>query len=217
MQPPKTALGLVGVVLLLSASHGDIETAVRERIRRQTGHSRETIEKGKERWAIKTLADAGAARLKPKSIWKTTVNQLVHLPAERGKEQIRLATETKIVRVRARLVGISLEKDGDYHVAIADPDTGQTMIAEAVNPKYFSNRKWKSTIQQVRKAFDQQFHRSPNAKFSDPKFTELIGEATIEGVLFFDRAHGQIGKARNNLEIHPILRIRFSHARSASG
>jgi hypothetical protein len=38
-------------------------------------------------------------------------------------------------------------------------------------------------------------------------FKELHGSATITGVLFFDFAHHQRGKAPNVAELHPVLRF----------
>ena len=34
-------------------------------------------------------------------------------------------------------------------------------------------------------------------------------EFTMTGVLFRDRAHGQTGKADNNLELHPVLKLKM--------
>ena len=42
------------------------------------------------------------------------------------------------------------------------------------------------------------------------QFNETGGiPVTVTGVGFFDRSHGQTGRASNNLEIHPILDIKF--------
>jgi hypothetical protein len=38
-------------------------------------------------------------------------------------------------------------------------------------------------------------------------FTRLSGTATIDGVAFFDFAHGQRGAAANQVELHPVLRF----------
>jgi hypothetical protein len=42
--------------------------------------------------------------------------------------------ETTVYHVRARLLAIKLEQDGDIHLVIADPRTGGTMIAEFPAP-----------------------------------------------------------------------------------
>ena len=38
-------------------------------------------------------------------------------------------------------------------------------------------------------------------------FTRLSGTATIDGVAFFDFAHGQRGASANQIELHPVLRF----------
>jgi len=42
---------------------------------------------------------------------------------------------------------------------------------------------------------------------SEPR--QLNGLATITGVAFFDRVHGQIGVAPNGIELHPVLSIKI--------
>jgi hypothetical protein len=46
-------------------------------------------------------------------------------------------------------------------------------------------------------------------------FNELHGSATITGVLFFDFAHHQRGRAPNVAELHPVLRFFDSDCRRA--
>jgi hypothetical protein len=36
-------------------------------------------------------------------------------------------------------------------------------------------------------------------------FHDLVGTATITGVAFFDKKHGQNGIAPNGIELHPVL------------
>jgi hypothetical protein len=58
----------------------------------------------------------------------------------------------------------------------------------------------------ARRVFEAEF---PNADYKGG--WNDAGGVTVDiiGVGFFDRAHGQTGRAPNNIEIHPILAIRF--------
>jgi hypothetical protein len=42
----------------------------------------------------------------------------------------------------------------------------------------------------------------------------LNGTATISGVGFFDKTHGQNGGADNGIELHPVLRFSSSTCRT---
>lgn len=58
----------------------------------------------------------------------------------------------------------------------------------------------------ARKQLEDEF---PDADMSG-KFNDAGGvPVEITGVIFFDRPHGQVGRGPNNLEIHPILSIKF--------
>src|SRR6516164_6536535 len=58
----------------------------------------------------------------------------------------------------------------------------------------------------ARQTMDQRF---PNADQSG-KWNDGAGAPVeITGIGFFDRPHGQVGRAPNNIEIHPILSIQF--------
>jgi hypothetical protein len=88
---------------------------------------------GIERWPVKTLTDP-RARLVDFRARRTTVAALrrLHPPPLYGP-RLR-GVETSTYRVRARLVVMKLEDDGDIHLVLADPSTGRTMIAESPAP-----------------------------------------------------------------------------------
>jgi hypothetical protein len=63
------------------------------------------------------------------------------------------------------------------------------------------------SILAARKAIEAQF---PDAVF-DGSWNDAGGiPVEVVGVGYFDPAHGQVGRAPNNIEIHPILSITFS-------
>jgi len=61
-------------------------------------------------------------------------------------------------------------------------------------------------ITSARQTIDQRF---PNADQSGKWNDGADAQVEITGIGFFDRPHKQTGRAPNNIEIHPILSIRF--------
>ncbi len=160
---------------------------------------------GEERWAVKTLTDADAARVNfsPQS---TTVDWLVsqsapgYLPADARIAPI----ETQTYAVRARLVGFKLEEDRDIHIVIADLDnSSETMIVEipsadcsgvCASPRV-------GDIDSARNSFESAFGKPIE------RFHRTGGIVRVTGVAFFDFLHHQTGVAPNGIELHPVLSI----------
>jgi hypothetical protein len=165
---------------------------------------------GSERWAIKTLTDPLAATVKYAHPVVTTVNLLAAqapaLPIK--KSTLRLPSELKVYRVSARLVKAKIEGsasgDEDVHLVIADPVTGQTMIAELPKPDCApeSSSIKAPQMAEARSAFLAACGKPPTG---EPRL--LSGMATITGVGFFDLKHGtpQLGRAPHDRELHPVL------------
>jgi hypothetical protein len=159
---------------------------------------------GVERWAVKTLTDAGARsiRLVPRA---TTIAALRRLrpPAVLGARRIGPVEKT-VYRVRARLVVFKVEDDSDIHLVLADPHSGGTMIAEF--PASFC-------IGAAAPAVDKAKMKAARAAIlrcgAAPRdsFAPLAGLVTITGVGFWDFEHGQRGVAPNAIELHPVLTI----------
>ena len=157
---------------------------------------------GIERWAVKTLTDPDAARvdLNPKP---TTIADLVRLPIPANIGSSRAApVELSTFRVRARLVAMKLEDDQDIHLVIADPATGATMVTEFPAA---------ACIVGATPSFQEKMNAARGALVSrcglpsGRLFTALRGTASLTGVGFFDRIHGQNGQAPNGIELHPVL------------
>ena len=157
---------------------------------------------GIERWSVKTLGDPAGrtVRLSPKA---TTIRALrkKQLPGSLGLRRSR-GVERTTFRVRAKLVEMKLEDDGDIHLVIADPArTGATMIAELPNASCTAGAtpRSRAMMRQARSAFVAACG-APTTSFK-----RLSGTATISGVGFFDRVHGQTGVAPNGIELHPVV------------
>ena len=167
---------------------------------------------GTERWAVKTLADpAGRAlSLKPKA---TTIRKLrrAKAPHNLGLRRSR-GIERTTFRVTGRLVEMRLEDDLDINLVIADPTrTGATMIAAFPNAACTrgATPKAKAKMSRARAAFVAACG-APTTSFQ-----ELSGTATITGVGFFDKIHGQEGAAPNGVELHPVVAFSASSCAAA--
>src|SRR5438876_2385585 len=114
--------------------------------------------------------------------------------------------------------------DMDYHLVVTD-DTLQyspggsgttpsphSVVAEIVKPECIPGRNGDSSTQSrsqiqitgVRVKFEQQFTNITGG-WNDAGGIPVV----ITGVGFFDRQHGQTGRAVNGIELHPVLDISF--------
>jgi hypothetical protein len=112
-------------------------------------------------------------------------------------------------KIRGVVLSFKLEtNDKDFHVVIAQPNNhSRTMIVEFPNPECASvcSSSFLDQIRQARQDFI--------AKFGQPKtsFTDVVHPVLVEviGVGFFDRMHGQIGRALpSGIELHPVITFR---------
>jgi hypothetical protein len=161
---------------------------------------------GEERWDVKTLADSDASKIRTTPV-DTTVAEMVAQPRPAGVNATLPRTgtvETTTYRLTATLTLYKREADQDYHLVLEDGD--DTMIAEIPNPDCAPNSTVLSQIKNAREEFDKEFRVS-----SDKHATKI--SVTVTGIGFFDIVHGgagQIGHAENNIEIHPVLDIKFN-------
>jgi hypothetical protein len=189
---------------------------------------------GKERWGPKDGTDSEAPNIDLTNITPEAVTDLVaihqpDLPGQADNTTRIVPDETHVYRVQARLVKWKREaNDNDYHLVLTDdtlnftdesahppvPPTGHSFIGEVPDPSCFSGRDgsfgsqtpFADGITSARQTMNQRF---PNADQSGNWNDGADVPVEITGIGFFDRPHGQIGRAPNNIEIHPILSIRF--------
>jgi hypothetical protein len=189
---------------------------------------------GQERWAVKDGTDPAASQVDFSNIQATTIPDLAAIP----KPQIvhddvtrAIPEETVVVRVKAHLIKWKMESDNDYHLVLTD-DTleftsgrknanGHSLIGEIPDTDCLSGSNGDFGTDSpfldvgpgrglgMGAARDQM-----KAAFSNPDLSGGWNDAggvnvEVVGVQFFDRAHGQTGRAPNGLEIHPILSIKF--------
>jgi hypothetical protein len=159
---------------------------------------------GTERWPEKTLADPFASKVKltphPATVdGLRALTKVVGIGGQRG-----LGVERTTYRVHVRLVGIKQEADSDFHLVIADPTSGKTMIAEFPNGSCTlgATTTLRAKMQKARVALVAACGFAPNSDYH-----LISGTATITGVGFFDFSHHQTGHAPNDIELHPVLKF----------
>lgn len=163
------------------------------------------LECGVERWSVKTLSDADASRVSLAQVQQTTIKALNDHPTHcSGLPSARtFAEEFEVYEVIARITYVRLEDDRDYHIALADPgDSSYTIVTEVADIacQGAASSPHRDALETARHAFVSLLGgRSPSS---------LVGTTVrVRGVGFFDFNHGQNGRARNCMELHPIVSI----------
>lgn len=151
---------------------------------------------GDTRRDVKLMNDVLAANVDTASVF-TTIEDLGALDVPEVKSETeRQAVEMKVYTVRCTVEEVDRKRDGDYHILLKSGD--KYLIAEVPNPEcdYASVS-----------PFVNQF----TAALDFVESNDLEGrEVEITGVAFVDIDHHYSRKqADNNIELHPVLRIRF--------
>ena len=187
--------------------------AVTARLGGRSGNQDLTIERGDipgtgltcglERWAVKTLSDSAASSVDLSRVQTTTIKALNELPTHcSGLPMTRAFTEEFIVyEVVGRVIYVKDEDDRDYHVAVADPaDSSYTIVTEVADTACSGaiNSPHRTEMGSARASFMSVLAgRSPST---------LVGTTVrLRGVGFYDFNHGQIGRSRNCMELHPLI------------
>jgi hypothetical protein len=160
---------------------------------------------GVERWPVKVVADQDITSY-PQPM-ETTIATLSAIPAPANPDANQATrftpTETTVFSLDATITLIKHEADGDYHMVVSD-GAGHTMIVEAPDPACAGASYAKGYITAVRSAIDAYFGGPIAGK--KPKLSIPV---TVTGLGFFDKCHGQEGRAPSCIELHPLLSIMF--------
>jgi hypothetical protein len=158
------------------------------------------------RWPVKTGSDATRFQVSP-LIHYTSVGYLDGRSAPSSftsyaqDHRIKIQ-EFKIWQVRATLVALKLEDDGDIHVRLSS--SGHNMIAEVPLGSCVSSASlWKTQIANARSYLTSRYSVSLYS------WHYVYRTVTIRGLGFFDEEHGVTGAAPNDIELHPVIHIRF--------
>ncbi len=155
---------------------------------------------GDTRREVKICTDQSSALIDTNAIVSSLkfLGDLI-VPEEVKSETPRQTLELKTYTVTAKIDKLKKEWDGDYHLRLVDNDENY-LISESANPdcEYASTSRFLSQIKLVR-------------EFIKTNEKNLEGKTvTITGVAFVDIDHHYKRKqAKNNLELHPILKISF--------
>lgn len=187
---------------------------------------------GIERWALKTLTDPEAGAFKNATATDTTVPKLVAETAPAKLGDTRAPLEKQLFHLQALLIGWKEEignsgtktsstsgttasssggtsvPDHDFHIVIADPSNTKTqMIIEVPDPacQAVCSSAFLDQIKAARQTVSGQLGQPATSvvPLKKPWLVDITGPA------LFDFAHGQDGLARNCIEIHPVLEIKF--------
>ena len=190
---------------------------------------------GTQRWAVKDGTDDSATQVDFTAIQDKSIADLLGMPEPglpgRGDNTTRiLPDETNVVRFQARLIQWKSEGDSDYHLVLTDDTldftqshaepTGHSFVGEIPDPNCLSGSHGEFGTQSpflqigdgtmgITAARQQLENAFPNADFNGGWNDAGGAHVEIVGVTFFDPAHGQVGQAPNDLEIHPIVSIKF--------
>lgn len=185
---------------------------------------------GVERWAVKVGSDGAASSINLNNRVTTTLHALVNLPRPTlpSDDTTRANLERTVRVVDARLVKFKLEAgksgDSDFHLVMSD-DTLQfsttevslhSFVAEIIDPGCVAGRNdqvmvpstFQAQLADVYTRFVDHFSATikTNGSWNDAGGIPV----RVTGIGFFDRAHGQTGRALNGLELHPLIDIDFN-------
>ncbi len=151
---------------------------------------------GNTRREVKLLIDASVSLVDTTPI-SITLAELGALDVSEVKSSTeRQEAEKKVYTVIATVEEVDRKRDGDWHILLKDGD--HYLITECPNPgcKYAETSSYWSTYERINTFIEN---------------NNLEGKTvTITGVAFIDIDHHYKRKqAKNNLELHPILDIRF--------
>ncbi len=160
---------------------------------------------GVERWFVKTLADPDAGTVNLSAVTAMSIHDLNELPVhcDGGPDRRTYPEEYKVFEVIGRISFIAREDDRDYHVALEDPDApGYSVVTEladtecagAISSPHFT------TLRSAQGMFD--------ILQGNQSLSRIVGRIVrVRGVGFYDFAHGQRGRSRNCIELHPMVAV----------
>ena len=166
-----------------------------------------TIACGHWRWPVKTGSDATRHQVH-RTISYTTVAYLDRQarPASftdyAQNHRIKPAEFRTWQLSRVTLVAVKLEDDGDIHLRLLS--AGKKMIGEIPLPRCVATASlWKAAITSARNAVTSRY----SVSLSEWHYVNRT--ISIRGLGFFDEEHNVTGAAPNDIELHPVIWIKF--------
>jgi hypothetical protein len=156
---------------------------------------------------VKTLSDPDATLVNLDAVTRTSVSALTALPVRcsGGPDRRVYAEEFVVYEVDAIIQALRQEDDRDFHIVLQDPDVStDTVIAELPDTACLgaAQSPYVATLAQAHITFLGLF------PLGSTRPNDLVGRRVrVRGVGFFDFNHGQIGRARSCLELHPVTAV----------
>ena len=157
---------------------------------------------GVDRRAVKVLNDTDAKNISFTAMRTDVVDMTkFKCPEKISRTLPRFEKEFNVYQLNCTIREYRKEEDGDYHLVLQQADdTTITIVGEIINPTCddLKNNPHLQEYITVRAEFE---------KYILPKNKVKGGYYKLKGVCFFDRPHGQLGAAKNGVELHPILSL----------
>jgi len=168
-----------------------------------TTESGESIKCGQERWGVKTLSDPDTSLINFDTPKLTTVTEQIHMERPEGSMQERQSTETIEYEFDCNILGFKREKDQDFHIVVADLNTGERMVIEIASPECESVKQ-SGRFAEMKTVHDW-FEQNIGVPHYSFYYLPQPKEVRVTGIGYWDFLHHQTGMAANGREIHPVL------------
>jgi hypothetical protein len=158
-----------------------------------------------ERWFVKTLADPDAGTVNVSAVTPISIHDLNALPShcEAGPDRRTYPEEFRVYEISGRVIFVAHEDDRDYHIVLEDPNDSASSVVTELADTMCSGAAMSPHLATLR-SVEGMFASVLNG--ASP--TSLVGTTVrIRGVGFYDFGHGQRGRSKNCIELHPIVLI----------
>jgi hypothetical protein len=158
-----------------------------------------------ERWFVKTLADQDASSVNLAAVTPISIHDLNALPShcDGGPDRRAYPEEFQVFEIVGRVTFIAHEDDRDYHIAVQDLDDSSASIVTELADTMCSGAVMSPHLATLR-SVEGMFASVLNGAAP----TSLVGGTVrMRGVGFYDFDHGQRGRSKNCIELHPIIFI----------
>jgi hypothetical protein len=158
-----------------------------------------------ERWFVKTLADPDASSVNLSVLTPISIHDLNGLSShcDGGPDRRAYPEEFQVFEIVGRVTFVAHEDDRDYHIAVQDLDDSSSSVVTELADTMCSGAAMSPHLATLR-SVEGMFASMLNG--ASP--TSLVGSTVrMRGVGFYDFDHGQRGRSKNCIELHPIVFI----------
>jgi hypothetical protein len=160
---------------------------------------------GVERWFVKTLADQDASTIALSQVTPISIDELNALPShcEGGPDRRAFPEEFRVYEIVGRVIYVAHEDDRDYHIVLEDPtDASSSVVTELADTRCAG-----ASISPHLAALRSVEGMLASVLGSDSPASLVGTTLRVQGVGFYDFDHGQRGRSKNCIELHPIVSL----------